>query len=467
MTESRLVMQKQIVHSEDYLRNLLFGIYTAILIATYSIQYFLHPIGSLVGDSYLYGFGNEPNFKLLSFTGHAVRNWPIVLVNLLSHNLYVQTFIQIAYATFAWILTLQTFKKLFSGIASIICAFLLLGFSLSPQIVNFHSTLLAESYALSTLLITLNFISRYLCNKTRLNFYFAIAFLLLWSMLRSRNTFFALIILITLLFTYRQSGVGKNIITISAICTLVIGWALIVSSNQVNQMFDKNITYKQMATYYTFAAQPEAANIRAEILKIPEMQCMKDADFTDVIKLSQSTAAKCKESSEWLRSDFDKWYFKYLILHPSTTFRMVSFGLIVGNNESDLYSGTFGSLPELSNLFFGNRIFRISNSALTKLDMDPNKVIFNTPLVAWLIIYLYLIYALLKKTGNVRNKTLILVISTIGSIGILMMCANVLVNPAEYLKMTIQGFQTLIFSIMTLACLVFEPKLTKSITQNQ
>ena len=66
------------------------------------INFFFNPYGLQVGDSIAYAFGGQQNFDLLSFTGHSLRNWPVVLINLVLSNNLLQILVQSLFSAFSW-----------------------------------------------------------------------------------------------------------------------------------------------------------------------------------------------------------------------------------------------------------------------------------------------------------------------------------------------------------------------------
>ena len=66
------------------------------------INFFFNPYGLQVGDSIAYAFGDQQNFDLLSFTGHSLRNWPVVLINLVLSKSLLQIFVQSLFSAFSW-----------------------------------------------------------------------------------------------------------------------------------------------------------------------------------------------------------------------------------------------------------------------------------------------------------------------------------------------------------------------------
>ena len=412
-----------------------------------AIQFSLKPSGFAVGDSLRYGVGTHRDWKYLSFFGNSVRNWPIVLVNLVLDNSILQTAAQFLLSIGVWTYLLINIRrlfpiKLFFLPASIICIFLA-----TTELVSWNSTLLAESYGISTLVLTFSFFLRQLVEPTMKNQYLLALTFYLWISLQSRNFISGLVLVILLFIVYKFFSISP-VFKISKFFLLFFSLLLVHSSivniNQTNQFFDTNISYKTLSTFYTFTGQPEAPSVRSELFKVKEFGCMKNANFGDIFSVIKFSQDDCPDTLKWLNNHYQNWYFRYLIQHPQSGIRLAGFGLIAGNKPNVLYAGTVSVIPiSLESLFFGDRNISVGSLANGGEVLNPSDIKSNSPIFIWIFIFLCFTFYLIKCRRSNLNKahfTLETYLVIFGFWALFNIIFYSIINPAEFFKTSVQSF---------------------------
>jgi hypothetical protein len=423
-----------------------------VIILANSIQFSFNPSGTLVGDSKLYGAGHARDWGLLSFTGNSVRNWPLVLINTILEKQTLQVLFQFITSTFAWSILILTVSKYFSNRYRNLALIALTSLAISPQILTWNSTLLAETYGISGIVLIISTTFRLIIEKSKKNLYQFLLVLYIWANLQSRNYYFLLLSLVLasiLFFNFFKKLITiktlrLNIIPIFIISILFFQSAY-VNFNQINQFFAPNITYQEMASFYTFAGQPEAKRVRESILGVPEMQCIKGQEYGDIIKLSQYVAQKCPETSKWLQNKYKYWYLHFLLSHPDSVLRFIATSIISGNAPNNMYSSYISILPgPIDSLFFGDRNVKLSNFSGNHEDMPLNSIEAKSPFLLWIFLFCYISFFTIKNYRKAfRSGTDVQIWQALIFFGIISLIGISLVsviNPAEHFKITIQYF---------------------------
>jgi len=408
------------------------------------INFFFNPYGLQVGDSIAYAFGDQQNFDLLSFSGHSLRNWPVVLINLVLSKSLLQILVQSLFSAFSWSFLISQYyrsnllrKKEFAILTALLF--------MTSQNLTWNSTQLAESYSISFAVLLLALAIKWTSNKSDFNAFILILGTYLWALIHGRN--FSTLAVFTAVFSFtfllkhnlrslnfRLTSRRFALIFVTLILLLHV---LIVSNNQSNQDYETGLGYKALAYTYTFASQPEAAKVRAGLTEVPEMKCLTLDGSADLYKLIDEMKTTCKSANFWLNEKFLGWYTKFLLENPVTAIKMAVGGLLYGNQPPVLYGATLSFLPlPIENVFFGNSTSNLVDSSVNEnLPLD-SKV--NAPLLLWIMLLMFCIpYGLISRSKHLSvNHSGLFSLIAISSIASAFLA--VLVCPAEYFKLTIQ-----------------------------
>jgi len=408
------------------------------------INFLFNPNGLQVGDSIAYAFGSEENFQLLSFTGNSLRNWPIVLINLVLANSLIEILIQSLFSSISWCFLIYRYyksrlvrKREFSLFSALLF--------MTSQNLTWNNTQLAESYSISFVVVLLALAINLISNKSDFN---ALCFILcsyFWASIHGRNFSTLFVFITTFTFAYLAKHRFKNLNlhlsvkqTLLALLTFVLLiHVLVVSGNQSKQEYETGLGYKALAYTYTFASQPEAAKVRARLSDVTEMKCLTLDGSADLYQLTDEMKTTCKSANKWLNEDFLGWYGKFLLKNPVTTVRMAFGGLLYGNQPPVLYGATLSILPlSIENVFFGDSKSNLVDPK-TKSDLPLESKV-NAPLLLWLIVLMLLVFYRFTKRLNsfLMNKNGIFILVAISAV--LSCFLTILICPAESFKLTIQ-----------------------------
>lgn len=407
-------------------------------------NFFFNPYGLQVGDSIAYAFGNQQNFDLLSFTGHSLRNWPVVLINLVLSNSLLQILAQSLFSAFSWSFLIFQYcrsnllrKKEFAIFTALLF--------MTSQNLTWNSTQLAESYSISFVVLLLALSIKLKSNKSDFNAFKLILVTYLWALIHGRNfstlvvfaTIFSFVFLLKHNFRKLNLHLTCKRFVLIFVTLVLLLHVLTVSNNQSNQEYETGLGYKALAYTYTFASQPEAAKVRSGLTEVTEMKCLTLDGSADLYKLTDEMKSTCKSANLWLNEKFLGWYGKFLLENPVTAIKIAVGGLLYGNQPPVLYGATLSILPlPIENVFFGDSTSNLVHSSVESSLLLDSKV--NTPLLFWIILLVFftLSRSLLRSNQLPINHSGLFFLIAISSIFSAFL--TVLVCPAEYFKLTIQ-----------------------------
>jgi hypothetical protein len=439
-----------------------------VILATSFVNFFFNPFGLQVGDSIAYAFGSEKNQQLLSFTGHSLRNWPIVLLNLVLGKSIFQVLAQTIFSAISWCFLLFTYfqsnfsrKKIFAVIATLLF--------MTSQNLTWNSTQLAESYSISLIILILTFTIKLVEQRTTKNLILITLTSYIWASVHGRNyTSFVIFSSVFITLLIFRIALTRSIKTLNL---KVLGYGLfaitlflhssLVINNQSKQEYEPGLGYSALAYSYTFASQPEAAQVRSELMKVEEVRCLTLDGSADLYKLVNEMKTNCKSANTWLNENFLRWYAKFLLSHPHALIKMAMGGLLYGNQPPELYGGTLTMLPiPLESLFFGIAKYVDSHSLENNQSITMSKV--NSPLLLWMaILIIYLVVQKLRPNPKFSHIS-VQIFLAIAICSIVSAMVAVVICPAEYFKLTIQ-MQILFFLTSTIVFLnSFKGKLIRN-----
>lgn len=441
-------------------RNSLIG----LVVFANCLQFALIPTGAFFGDSVAYGAGNERNWNLISFSGESLRNWPIVLLNVLLGNQILQTLAQFIISILCWSFLILNLQKAFRSKIYYFIALMISVLAISPYILSWNSVLLGESYAISFFVLSISLALRSQATRKERDFFVFLLSILFWSSLQSRH-FLALVVLIFLSAPFlipRLKMIFSRKQRVKLVSILVgLVYLGILSINQQNQDFNKDISYRAFSNIYTFAAHSQSDTIKIALAEQPGFKCINLMDKLDVFAIVEKLTRDCPVALRWLEQNYAKWYVKFLLSNPSYLGKLLLEGLAGSNNPPEFYSGTISMVPNtLTSIYFGSRNYSFGSfenvsdkMVLVENDKQSfvviekgnndayNAVKANAPIFIW--IYLVVLIFFQKAISLIRNLRVKRIVDfdpvfAMLSLSILGFCINLIVCPAEYFKLTIQ-----------------------------
>ena len=458
------------VNSNTNVRRLIKNTLIGLICFANVMQFSLSPRGSFFGDSIAYGAGDNRNWEQLSFLGNSLRNWPIVLLNVALGDRVLQTFAQFAGSAFVWSYLIWNIQRYITGKTYYVVSVMVTILAISPHIISWNSVLLAESYAISCLVLVLIFGFRYTATKSKIDRSLLAGAILFWATLQSRH-FLALIVLVLVSLPFflrplfikaRSIGVG-TIIALS----LTVSYIGFININQQTNDFNSGISYRAFSNIYTFAAHSQSATIKSSLANEPGFDCVELKNNSDVIVIAEKLVKNCPIALKWLEENYSFWYAKFLVQHPTYTLKLLVEGIANSNNPPEFYAGTVSISPTILNsIYFGSRNYSFGSFenvsdkmvlvenekqqfvVVTKGNtVSYNAIKANAPIFLWfylaILLFLRSLYKSVHVFRNTREKE-VQPLMWLVCLSLLGFAINLLVCPAEYFKLTIQ-FSTLLF----------------------
>jgi len=437
---------------------------TMFISLSYLIQFAFNPAGAIQGDSGQYGAALPRDWKLLSFTGQSLRNWPTVLLYLLFSSDVAKVFFQFLISLLAATLMLKQINTQFKGKTRILLITLFTSLITTPQIMSWNSVLLSESLLLSTTILFFVSLRYFVSSKAQSAFWPLLATSYLWCILKTTNVLLLVFIFVSLVFLIGKRKIrihaSRNFLIRFIGCVTLIGLFLLSWVNHQNQQFGQGINYR---TYTAIAVltdvNPRSANLHSELSKVSEMKCLQIGKPKSYAFYSSKLGGECQDSKIWISQNFYNWYAKYLFSNPLEPVQLAAAGFIAGNTPISLYAPSLSILPKpLQDLFFGERNFALRNLGYQPYgeyetegyDRDGMEVI--VPIIAWLGIALSLLLVLLSRKALreiLRAKTIKmdLILAVAGVVGV---SINSIAVPTEWFRENIYFFALIYISLIYL-----------------
>jgi hypothetical protein len=426
-----------------------------VIIFAQIIQYVFNPKGTFVGDSFGYGYGPARDWEKFSFFGNSLRNWPIVGINLVLNKPELQILAQSMFSTFAWCLLILSLSKTLKSKHYLLAIISISSLALSPKILSWNSVVLSESYSISLIIILFAMVLKLMRNATLPGKIVFVFTFYLWISLHPRNFVFACLLIIAFVALYFRVFLRFliNNKSVTAIICLILIHAFVVTENQGKQPFGQNITYSQVTAFYTFSNHPSSSQIKAELLRVPEMRCIATSEIEDIFDLVSFASENCQESLSWIDSNFKSWYLQFQAKNPKLVLTLINYGLIAGNSPSNLYAPYISILPiPIDMLFFGDRNFFLGsvNSKSEQIDLESLKV--SAPIYLWIAVYFSFFFSFFwrKYYSNLKNreplKEYLLVLTTWAFIS---QVSVFLIMPSEHFRLSIQFYLIFIISLIS------------------
>jgi hypothetical protein len=441
--------------------------YVLILCFGELFQFLLSPSGAFQGDSAAYGFGSNGAWNLFSLTGHTLRNWPVVLVNLMLKNQVLQVSFLFIVSTASWAFLFTQTRYLVTSVNRHILCSLLLILAISPQVITWNSTLLSEGLSISLLIAIFALLVGYKKNKTNRRRYSILASSVIWLSIKPSNY---LVCLLAVLFfvigilanpLWRRAGAAfmKRHLKFCAALLLIAFWISILNWNQSNQLFQYQLDYKSVGAVTVLSTQnPEISPIALALKRNHEFKCLDLSSPRNMPENFINLGKDCSADRKWLSHNFSKWYVEFLIAHPKVVAKLASFGVLAGNSPFGLYAGSASIIPKsFSSVFFGERNYALRLSEPSQSNFSTDKLVAFTPISLWVFIFILLqlriVGRYLDHGARVRDYfmdsflRLEFLSALISGLGIFTLSVF---SPTEWFRQTIQ-FQVLLYVSIVVA----------------
>lgn len=297
----------------------------ALRISQYSVNRFPDSGGYIIGES-------PEDWGLLSFTGQHIRAWPTVLF----YAIFQQDDLRIVAQCFlyltAWTLFLIAWFPPIRKVLAIVGSTVLAALALSPPAWQWNETLLAESTAISFLVIALALFGFGL-RATRFQIHLFVASLLsvlVVCLVRVQllPVLLTLAILsVAVLVIRRHQGWSRGVLLLTVVTVasfLYAGWL----NQQIDDYWAQGAaqTTRSTTNFFFLTATDSADDVATDTLyeaaREPSPPCldglrasMVDAPGPYVFSTQQTQ--RCPDGIAWLNSRFNLWYASWIIRNPS------------------------------------------------------------------------------------------------------------------------------------------------------
>jgi len=413
-----------------------------LIISANLLQFSLKPSGFSQGDSWAYGYGSIRNWSNLSFTGEALRKWPIVLINTTLASPTLQTMFQFLFSIVAWCSLIWVLSKYLDNQLSTVLITIL---AISPQVLSWNSVHLSESYAISTGIMTLSiFFRKYKESKTLV----FLPFLLFVFLNTKPSNFIAFLLLSPILSLYIIKKWRNINITWVIILFLIVFYTFLLTVNQSKEKLQTDgagISYAAAQSVAVISnVNPLTNQIYSELKNNRELQCLGHFNKSSPIALTELLKYKCQASQFWLDREFQRWYLGFNIRNLDYPVKLTVTTILAGNSPFSMYGGNISILPsEASQLFFGDRNFalRLSDQSSEIIPIDSISIL--SPLVFWLVLFVFIHsrnqLSNARKFDQVRSKYVMSISLSLFLYGLTLLVVSAVSIPNEWFRQSIVG----------------------------
>lgn len=422
-----------------------------ILIASSGfLQYFLKTSGFSQGDSWAYNFGSNSDFSNISFTGHSLRRWPIVLINTILQKENLQILAQSTISIIAWSVLISTLGKLFK--VSVISLVLVTALSISPQVLSWNSIQLSESYAISSGVLLLSFLLWYQKDQSVLLFTLVCVTLFFFLNTKPSNYLTCLILVPPLMMAKVTRTILGNLAVNKKrifIIGVVLSYSGILAFNQSMSDLQTDGHGESYSAAQAVAVisnvNPLANVIEGELLKAETLGCLTNFSNSSPVEVTNSLKHECHGDEEWLSKGFQKWYLQFLFNHPVYVLKTIGTGLTAGNSPFSLYGASISILPNpMTALFFGERNYanRLNGDSASNIPLENLEV--TSPIIFWSVVFLIFapIRAIKRKMGQRRmevREDAESLFGMVGAFGLVLIAISSISIPNEWFRQSIVG----------------------------
>ena len=421
----------QMMITVDQTSRFIFKVLVTTIIASRLLTFFAFPNGFTSPDSDTYLAKEWLDFSNVSFIGHAIRPWPVPLIYALLGNIHLIIFFQLVLSGFVWIHLLRVINK--SLVTSTKKSLLLMAIgilSISPQVIQWDTALLATSLLFSTLILLISLSLEIIFHKFRESQNILFIAIVIFLLCQKISNLVIVLMFWILLFVCLRSKLKKIFII-----TLTLG---IIYGCLLGFNVDKywKASYSGTSMLWQLGKQnPSASSFKDFLIQHSAPSCVtQNAPFGDISYESSRILNSCPESIPYLRNQFSSDFIKFSITDP----KEVAYSMIQGSgallsNQSSNYGGSITLLPSpINSLIFGISSPDFKNMGIDSQIEGTDAIGPNKPFWVFTpqILFLFLGPILLFRQKFKGVKTLLLL-----WIGLVIeICINLYLIPGEWVR---------------------------------
>lgn len=329
----------------------------SLLLITRCLTLLSNPKGNLLPDSSTYLPTQWGDFSKVSFMGDAKRSWVVPLFYALLPNMAFRVLFQLIIGACVWVIVLRFVYLRFCDHKNLNIVLIMLSIiGCSPSIVQFETSMLATSIILDVFLILIVYILN-LTNKNKLRFSQGLVLMTIFWLIISLKATNALIAIVLLAFFLATTH--RKFYKPSLLILVLISIGLIAQSGVMNINNDRqwDYSYSSFTMLWHLGVQsPTATNLTAYLETKKAPKCLiEDAPFRDINQSIARIQNECPEAKRYLKAEFKRQIFNFLITNPGVTIRNLSTGMAIAfTSTGSNYGSAVSVLPQsISNIVFG------------------------------------------------------------------------------------------------------------------
>jgi hypothetical protein len=373
------------------------GIYfISSLVLTRLLTFAAFPNPSQQPDTGSYVSNKAWDFHLVSLLGNSERGWPTTLLFALFPSPVSKMFGMMLISVISWGVFYFCSSAFFSSRKKLwIFSILLSLLANSPEVLQWDTVLLAESFLLSNTVLMLGLVLFSMRNPGK--FYLiliALGFSIILVLQKSVNIIFVVAVL-SILFMIAYKHISK----LKLIIFIILSLSALTYSGFVGMNNDRawgGISYSTKAILWHFGGQaPDAVDFKKYLSDDPTIpKCVsKDIPFNDIGVGIDRIYKNCLNGPNYIRTRLKNDFINFVIKNPKDMLKLTSLGFGAATTDSANHYGKAVSLfPQVfSEIYFGtvnpdHRFSKVENqvSGFNLLNSGEPMWLF-TPFFAWVI----------------------------------------------------------------------------------
>jgi hypothetical protein len=423
------------------------------------LNWLVFPIPTIHPDTATYAPKEWLSFELVSFSGDAVRGWPLPLIYAIVPSPSLQVLFQLAFSAFAWICLLFAVQSLFPNrISSWFFSMAITALAITPFGTQWDTVLLGTSIMLSSNLLIISVIL-HIWKKPGSQYTHLVLFVLLdaFIFLQKSSNLPLCLLYAAIVFLSPLRTVGKlRKVSLLLLFSLVMSYGALVGNN-VDKKWD--FSYSGTTLLWQLGSQSPSSTSFKEFLQNQDSvpKCVYHrAPYRDINSEIVAILSDCPEAGNYVRDKLKLDFAKFLIGNPDEAVKLIAVSAgAVSTASSSNYGKSVSIFPRtVDRLFFGETSPSLRSQGVSNQEKGLSAVFSGDPIwiyappIGWILLGLFSGLVILRCRESSQANTYLLVNLILISSLVQFSISSVLL-PSEWVRQS----SPYVFPILTLLAL--------------
>lgn len=393
---------------------------TLCIVFSKFLNWLVFPSPTIHPDSATYAPREWLNFELVSFSGDAVRGWPIPLIYAIIPSPSLQVLFQLTFSAFAWVCLLIAVQSLFPNrISSWFFSVALTVLAVTPFGTQWDTVLLGTSIMLSSNLLIISVIL-HIWKKPGSQYTHLVLFVLLdaFIFLQKSSNIPLCLLYAAIVFLSPLKTVGKlRKVSLLLFFGLVMSYGALVGNN-VDKKWD--FSYSGTTLLWQLGSQSPSSTSFKEFLQNQDSvpKCVYDrAPYPDINSEIVTILSDCPEAGTYVRDNLKIDFARFLITNPDQAVRLIAVSAgAVSTASSSNYGKSVSIFPRAADqLIFGETSPSLRSQGVSNQEKGLSTVFSGDPLwiyaptIGWILFGMFSGLVILRSRESSQANAYLLV----------------------------------------------------------